>query len=407
MKTIFSVLFYLKRARNYQTGPVPVYMRITVNGKRSELTTGRECEPSQWIPSAGRMKGTKENVKTFNNYLDTLRAQVDDAHSAMIKAQESITAESLKNRFMGKEESPKMLIEVFEEHNRRFEKLVGKEATKGTLSRYKISLSHTQRFLKWRYDLTDISLRKVDHQFITDYDFWLRSERNCGNNSAVKYIRNFKKIIQISLDNGWIDRNPFVKYKGKVKRVHRACLEQKDLTAIELKEFSSTRLEQIRDIFLFSCYTGLAYADIKKLHRRDLTDRYDGEIWIMTNRQKTDIPTRVPLLPMAIELMRKYEHHPRCSNTGLIFPVPSNQKVNEYLKEIAELCGIKKTALTFHIARHTFATTVTLANDVPIESVSAMLGHANIKTTQEYAKVLNMKLSKDMLLLKHKIKTRV
>lgn len=148
MKTIFSVLFYLKRSRNYQTGPVPVYMRITVNGKRSELTSGRECEPSQWMPSAGRMKGTKEHVKTFNNYLDTLRAQVDDAHGAMIKAQESITAESLKNRFMGKEESPKMLIEVFEEHNKRFEKLVGKEATKGTLSRYKILLSHTQRFLK-------------------------------------------------------------------------------------------------------------------------------------------------------------------------------------------------------------------------------------------------------------------
>jgi integrase len=171
-----------------------------------------------------------------------------------------------------------------------------------------------------------------------------------------------------------------LKYKGKVKRVHRVCLEQKDLAAIKAKQFSLTRLQQIRDIFLFSCYTGLAYVDIRKLNRSDLSNRYDGEIWIMTNRQKTDIPTRVPLLPPAIELMRKYEHHPKCSNTGLIFPVPSNQKVNEYLKEIAEMCGIK-TELTFHIARHTFATTVTLANDVPIESVPVMLGHANIKTT--------------------------
>ncbi|UOE48663.1 site-specific integrase [Mucilaginibacter sp. SMC90] len=402
MKTIFSVLFYLKRPKSYQTGPMPIYMRITIDSKRTEITTGRECEPSQWIPSAGRMKGTKETVKSLNNYLDTLRAKIDDAHSAMIKAGDDITAESLKCRFLGKEESPKMLIEIFENHNQKFGKLVGKENSKGTLSRYKISLSHTQRFLKWRFNLSDIPVKKVDHQFITDYDFWLRSERNCGNNSAVKYMRNFKKIITICLDNGWIDRNPFLKYKGKTKRVHRVCLEQDDLNRIAEKNFSSARLEQIRDIFLFSCYTGLAYIDIKNLHREHLTNRYDGEIWIMTNRQKTDIPTRVPLLPQAIELIRKYEYHPKCANTGLLFPVPSNQKVNDYLKEIAELCKIKQT-LTFHIARHTFATTITLANDVPIESVSVMLGHASIKTTQEYAKVLNLKLSRDMSALRSKI----
>ncbi|SEO98370.1 Site-specific recombinase XerD [Mucilaginibacter gossypiicola] len=402
MKTIFSVLFYLKRPKSYQTGPMPIYMRITIDSKRTEITTGRECEPSQWIPSAGRMKGTKETVKSLNNYLDTLRAKIDDAHSAMIKAGDDITSESLKCRFLGKEENPKMLIEIFENHNEKFGKLVGKENSKGTLSRYKISLSHTQRFLKWRFNLSDIPVKKVDHQFITDYDFWLRSERNCGNNSAVKYMRNFKKIITICLDNGWIDRNPFLKYKGKTKRVNRICLEQDDLKRIAEKNFSSARLEQIRDIFLFSCYTGLAYIDIKNLHREHLTNRYDGEIWIMTNRQKTDIPTRVPLLPQAIELIRKYEYHPKCANTGLLFPVPSNQKVNDYLKEIAELCKIKQT-LTFHIARHTFATTITLANDVPIESVSVMLGHASIKTTQEYAKVLNLKLSRDMSALRSKI----
>ncbi|MBL4678235.1 MAG: site-specific integrase [Mucilaginibacter sp.] len=404
MKTIFSVLFYLKRPKNYQTGPIPVYMRITVNGKRSELTTGRECEPSQWVSNAGRMKGTKETVKTFNNYLDTLRAQVDDAHSAMIKADDEITAESLKNRFLGKDEDTKMLIEIFEDHNKRYEKLiVNGGGSKGTLSRYRISLAHTQRFLKWRYHVKDISVRKIDHQFVMDYDYWLRSERNCGNNSAVKYIRNFKKIILICLDNGWIDRNPFMKYKGKTKRVHRVCLEQSDIDRLMFKEFASSRLEQVRDIFLFSCFTGLAYADVKKLHRDHITNRYDGEIWIVTNRQKTDVPTRVPLLPQAVDLMRKYEYHPKCSNTGLIFPVPSNQKVNEYLKEIAEKCGIK-AELTFHIARHTFATTVTLANDVPIESVSVMLGHSSIKTTQEYAKVLNVKLSRDMQALKLKLR---
>ncbi|RVT98403.1 site-specific integrase [Mucilaginibacter limnophilus] len=402
MKTIFSVLFYLKSPRNYRSGPKPVYMRITVDGKRCELSTGRECEPSQWISSAGRMKGTKENVKAFNNYLDTLRAQVDDAHSAMIKADDVITAERLRDKFLGKDEHPRMLIEIFQDHNDRYEKLIGNGGSKGTLSRYRISLAHTQRFIKWRYHLNDIPVRKIDHQFITDYDYWLRSERNCGNNSAVKYIRNFKKVVLICLDNGWIDRNPFMKYKGKTKRVQRVCLEQSDIDRLMYKEFASSRLEQVRDIFLFSCFTGLAYVDVKKLHRDHLTNRYDGEIWIVTNRQKTDVPTRVPLLPQAIDLMRKYEYHPKCANTGLVFPVPSNQKVNDYLKEIAELCGIK-TELTFHIARHTFATTVTLANDVPIESVSVMLGHTSIRTTQEYAKVLNVKLSKDMQALKLKI----
>jgi site-specific recombinase XerD len=403
MKTTFNLLFYLKKPRNYTTGPMPVYMRFTVSGQRSETTASRECEPLQWNSAAGKMKGTKESVKTFNNYLDTLRAQVDDAHSAMVKAEELITAESLKNRYLGKEDNGKTLIEVFEDHNKKFQRLVGRETTKGTLSRYQISLTHTQRFLKWRYKLSDISVRKVDHQFITDYDFWLRSERNCGNNSAVKYIKNFKKIILICLHNGWIDRDPFVNYKGKIKYIHRACLEQGDLVAMEAKNFASSRLQQIRDIFLFSCYTGLAYADIKKLHRNDITDRYDGESWIMTNRRKTDVPTPIPLLPQAVELMRKYEGHPKCSNTGLVFPVPSNQKVNEYLKEIADLCEIK-VELTFHIARHTFATTVTLANDVPIESVSVMMGHTNIKTTQLYAKVLNVKLSRDMQTLRNKVR---
>lgn len=396
------MLFYLKKPKNYVTGPMPVYMRITVNGQRAETSTSRECEPSNWNSAAGRMKGVKENVRTFNYYLDTLKTQVDDAHTALIKAEEVLTAEVLKNKFLGKEEKTRMLIEVFQEHNDRFAKLVGKETSKGTLSRYTISLSHTQRFIKWKYNLSDVSVKKVDHEFITDYEYWLRTERKCANNSAVKYIKNFKKIVLICLDNGWIDKNPFLKYKGKTKRVHRLCLEQEELQILEEKQFASQRLEQIKDFFLFSCYTGLAYVDIKKLERKNISNRYDGEIWIMTNRQKTDLPTHIPLLPQAIEIMRKYEDHPKCSNTGVVFPVPSNQKVNDYLKEIAGLCGIKKE-LTFHIARHTFATTVTLANDVPIESVSVMLGHSNIKTTQEYAKVLNMKLSRDMQSLRTKM----
>jgi site-specific recombinase XerD len=290
---------------------------------------------------------------------------------------------------------------IFKEHNKKMEALLDKEYSKGTLTCFQTSLKHTGDFLKWKYKLADINIKQVDHAFIMEYEFYLRSECKCANNSAVKNIRNFGKIIRICMANGWLTKDPFVKYKTKMKIVDRSYLTTGELQEIAVKVMATDRLGQVRDIFVFCCFTGLAYADVQKLHKRDIVTGVDGEKWISIKRKKTDTPSRIPILPAASALIQRYAEHPHRENTGKVLPVLSNQKMNAYLKEIADVCGIDKP-ITFHIARHTFATTVTLLNGVPIESVSKMLGHTNMKTTQHYAKILDIKVGEDMALLKKK-----
>jgi len=403
MKTTFSLLFYLKRPKNYENGPMPVYLRITVNGKRAETTSGRECLPANWNGKSGRFRGTKEEIKSFNAYLDNLQSQVYDAHKTLTEAGVLITADLIKNKLLGKTEKSRTLISVFKDHNKKVAALVGNEYAAGTLTRYETSLRHTQSFMEWKYQVSDIDVKAVDHDFISNYEFYLRSEKKCANNSAVKYIKNFKKIIRICLASGWLEKDPFVNYKAKVKQVDRIFLSAEQIGQITEKTFDTVRLNQVRDIFLFCCFTGLAYADVQKLTRSEIIRGADGEMWIVTKRLKTNTPTKVPLLPSALTILEKYSNDPVCCIKGKALPVSTNQKMNAYLKEIAGVCGINKE-LTFHTARHTFATTVTLSNGVPIESVSKMLGHTNIKTTQHYAKILDMKVSKDMALLKERYK---
>jgi integrase len=218
----------------------------------------------------------------------------------------------------------------------------------------------------------------------------------------MKYLANFKKVVLLCIKNGWLERDPFAGFKFTKKEVERPYLTAVELQEMASKEFKAERLTLVRDIFLFCCYTGLAYVDVKKLKRTEIGVGVDGERWIFTKRQKTDTASRIPLLPTSLRLLEKYKHHPQCEN-GRLLPVLSNQKMNAYLKEIADACGIDKT-LTFHVARHTFATTVTLSNGVPIETVSKMLGHTNIRTTQHYAKVLDIKVSEDMKALREKLK---
>jgi site-specific recombinase XerD len=236
---------------------------------------------------------------------------------------------------------------------------------------------------------------------ITDLEFYLRSIKNCANNTAVKYIRNFRKIIKICLNNDWLEKNPFSKYEGKVYEIDKEFLTEEEIQKIYAKKFMNTRLEQVRDIFIFCCFTGLAYIDVQQLRSDHLGIGIDGNKWIFKNRQKTDTRSKIPLLPIAEDLIHKYSNHPKCINEDRILPVLSNQKMNSYLKEIGDVCGIQKE-ITFHMARHSFATSITLTNGVPIESVSKMLGHKNLRTTQHYAKVLDRKVSDDMNLLRAK-----
>lgn len=401
MKTKVSILFYAKKAKAAANGLVPIYTRITINGKRIELSTNRFVEISKWSTEAGKMKGTSEEARSINNHLDILKSQIRDAEMELIHKKIAVNSETIKNKLLGVDERARMLVPIFQDHNNKIKELVGKEYAPGTLERYTTSLKHTIEFMQWKYNVSDIDITKIDHAFITDYEFWLRSVRNCANNTAVKYLKNFNKIIKLCLANDWLDKNPFANYKSKVKEVERVYLTEAEIQSIIEKDFKTERLSLVRDIFLFSCFTGLAYIDVKNLTKSHISFGIDGEKWIFTHRQKTESASKIPILPVTQIIIDKYENHPQCNNEDKLLPILSNQKMNAYLKEIAGVCEIEKE-LTFHIARHTFATTVTLTNGVPIESVSKMLGHKNLRTTQHYAKVLDRKVSDDMKILKDK-----
>ncbi len=401
MKTKVSILFYTKRAKAAANGLVPIYTRITINGKRFEQSTNRFVEISKWSTEGNKMKGTSEEARLINNHLDLLKNQIRDAEMELIHKKTPVTIETIKSKLLGIDERARMLVPIFQDHNNKIKELIGKEYAPGTLERYTTSLKHTIEFMQWKYNVSDIDITKIDHAFVTDYEFWLRSVRNCANNTAVKYLKNFNKIIKLCLANDWLDKNPFANYKSKVKEVERVYLTEEEIQSIIEKDFKTERLSLVRDIFLFSCFTGLAYIDVKNLTKSHISYGIDGEKWIFTHRQKTESASKIPILPVTQMIIDKYENHPQSNNEDKLLPILSNQKMNAYLKEIASVCDIDKE-LTFHIARHTFATTVTLTNGVPIESVSKMLGHKNLRTTQHYAKVLDRKVSEDMKMLKDK-----
>lgn len=395
MNAKISILFYAKRAKASTSGLVPIYLRITVDGTRIEISSKRFIMPEKWSQEQCRMKGNSEEARSLNAYLDILKGKVYDAQREIIQEGNLVSAVTLKNKLLGTEIKKRMLIPIFQDHNNRMEKLVGKEFAKGTLGRYQTCISHTKEFLKWKFNISDIDIKKIDFAFLNDFEFYLRTEKSCNNNSAVKYLKNFGKIIRICLANGWLEKDPYLNYHSKFNEVTRYFLNEKEIENLINKDFNNERLSLVRDIFLFSCFTGLAYIDTRNLKQENIGIGIEGNKWIFTSRQKTKTASNIPLLPQAEEIIEKYKDNVHCIVKGSLLPVLSNQKMNAYLKEIADLCGIKKE-LTFHIARHTFATTVTLSNGVSIESVSKMLGHKSIKTTQHYAKILDSKVSQDM-----------
>ena len=401
-----SILFYVKSSKASKNGLLPIYQRITINGTRIELSTSKFVEKSKWNTSAGKIKGNSEEARLINSYLDILNAKAYETEKWMVNNNLEINAQTFKNKFLGVEERQRKLMVIFEDHNKRMKELIGKEFAINTYKKYETALSHTKDFLKYQYNLNDISIKQVDIAFINDFDFYLRNTKNCNNNSTIKYIRNFGKIVKQCYVNGWIEKDPFLNYKGKVKEIERTYLSEDEIESLLNKEFKIKRLELVRDMFVFSCFTGLAYIDVFNLTKSNVVIGIDAEKWISTHRQKTETASKIPILPVTQMIIDKYENHPLCINENRLIPILSNQKMNAYLKELADICEIDKE-LTFHIARHTFATTVTLTNGVPIESVSKMLGHKNLRTTQHYAKVLDRKVSEDMKILKDKFSNKL
>lgn len=402
MQHTFSILFYPKQSDVDKEGKSPIYMRITVNGKRSEISIQRKIEVLNWNSKAGKVRGTKNEVKNLNRLMDSIKNKIYKNHQELIEKNKPITAKTLKNAYLGIGKKEMMLIEVFKNHNNQIKKLVGKEYAINTLKRYETTLRHLQFFTSFHYNIDDISLKQLNHEFVTGFEFYLKSKRNCNHNSTMRYIKSLKKIIGIAIANNWIDKDPFRNFKARTKETEREFLSEIEIQAMIDKKLPILRLDQVRDIFIFCCYTGLAYSDVKKLTNNNLVKGIDGEMWVRFNRTKTDTRSNIPLLSTPLRILEKYKIINDDSSNYMLLPVLSNQKMNAYLKEIADLCGINKN-LTFHLARHTFATTVTLSNGVPIESVSKMLGHKSLKTTQHYAKILDRKVSDDMKVLRLKM----
>ncbi|MEM7487410.1 MAG: site-specific integrase [Bacteroidota bacterium] len=399
MSVKINVLFYPKKSDTDTDGMVTVYARITVNGKRAELSLGRRVDEQRWDSRGGRLRGTTMEVSKFNRFLDTVKNRCFEIYDTLLRDHQDISATIIKNIYLGKEGKEWMVLEIFQNHNDEMENLLGKGFTKGTLQRYKAAYKHISEYIQHNYQRNDIPVRRVDHKFITGLEYFLKSKRNCEHNTAIKYIVNFKKIIRIAYANEWINRDPFFHWKASWKTKEKQFLTQAELDTLQNKRSFLPRLDLVRDIFVFCCYTGLAYADVKQLRQEDIIIGVDGYRWIKMARKKTKAISSIPLLPPAEAIIEKYSEHPYVLDGKGVLPVLTNQKSNAYLKEIADVCGINKN-LTTHLARHTFATTVTLSKGISISTVSKMLGHRSLKTTQIYAKVLDRKIANEMSVLK-------
>lgn len=402
MVNTFSTLFYVKDERRDKNGKAGLYLRITVDGRRTSISLHRKVDPKKWDSRMNKLKGKGVEAEELNRFMTTVRHKINKIQHQLIEEGNPFTALDIKNIYQGKDREVKMLLSVFDEHNRQMKNLVDKEFALSTWKRYFTTRNHVSEFIHAEYKREDLPIQDVDLKFITRFEYFMKSVKDCNHNSALKYINNFKKIVRMAVANGWIARDPFYNYKVKFKWVDREFLSAEELERLVNLEINWPRIAIVRDMFVFCCYTGLAYIDVKNLNQDNLVRNIDGDLWIEARRTKTDAKFSIPLLPTALAILEKYKDHPKVVNGECVLPVLSNQKANAYLKEIADLCGIKKN-LTTHLARHTFATTVTLSNGVPIETVGKMLGHKNLRTTQHYAQIINKKVSEDMAVLKEKL----
>lgn len=277
MNATINVLFYIKRAKINSNGFVPVFIRITVDGKRIDKSTGKYVLPDKWSVETSRLKGNSEESRSLNNHLDLLRNGVFEIEKTMLLKGLDLNFENFKNEYFGIESTKRYLVPIFEDHNKRVKELVGKEYAIATYKRYETSLRHLKEFLDYKFKISDIDIEKIDYAFITDYEFFLRTKRSCSNNTAIKYVKNFHKVVNICLANGWLGKSPFMNYKPKIKEVVRDYLLEDEINAIRNKKITSYRLDLVRDIFLFSCYTGLAYIDVKQLKKSNISIGIDGD----------------------------------------------------------------------------------------------------------------------------------
>lgn len=407
MKNVTFGIHFVLKMNKIINGLAPIYVRITVDSKRCEISAKRKISVENWNIGKGMAKPISAENKQLNSYLEQLRTMMVQHYQELVISKQEITPEAIKNKFFGMNDSDMTLCKLIEYHNTNC-----KETLRwGTLKNYFTTKKYIELFLKEKYKTSDIYLASLNYKFVADFELFLRkhtlieNQRQMENNTVMKHIERLKKMIKMAIRYEWLEKDPFVAFQQKFLHVERGYLTDDELKRIEEKAFTILRLQYVKDLFIFSCYTGLAYIDVMHLTPEHIQIGIDKELWLITSREKTDTSVKIPILPVAMEIIKKYRNDIKAQVQYRLFPNIANQKLNSYLKEIADICGITKN-ITFHLARHTFATTVTLTNGVPIESVSKMLGHSKISTTQIYAKVIEKKVGEDMRRLKERLKVR-
>ena len=391
MKSIFRVVFYLRSNYVNKEGKTSVMLRIYLNNERLSLgSTGISVKSSQWDKEKERIKGRTTEALNTNLQLDNIASELQSIFRR-IEMSDVVSLERIKSEFLGKKEEIDTLMQLFEKHNGDVAKQVGVSVGKATLQKYNVCKRHFSEFLEKQYKRSDLKLTELTYVVIREFDLYLRTEVGQNPNTATKTMKTFKTITLLGQKMGVLLHDPFMNHRFHIEPVNRGFLTDEEILCIAHKQINIPRLELIRDIFIFSCFTGLAYIDVSNLTPDHIVTLGDKQ-WIMTQRQKTSVETNVLLLDIPKAIIAKYGG--KTYRNGKLFPMLTNQKTNSYLKEIADICSIKKN-LTFHLARHTFAT-MSLSKGVPMESVSKMLGHTNIRTTQIYARITNKKIEHDM-----------
>ena len=401
----FSLLCYVSRAKVKKNGECPVFMKININGDRYVINIQRSIRPEDWDTDRARMIGNTKEARVFNEYLDAVKLLANQRYNELRRLHEVVTPKMLGDAVLGVDTAKsKSIMEVWGEHVARLHKLIGKDNSYTTYQKFNTCKGHFQAFLKAKYKVSDVSVKQLNPQMVDEFLLYLRVDLDIAHNTSIKFMHNFKRITALCLRNGWISRDPFVGIKLALKEVDRPYLNEEELRRVIDYHSPMDRLNRVRDFFLFACFTGLAYADVKKLKRNEI-DTDGANYWIRTRRQKTGGRSNIPLLEVPMTIIRRYAALEEAGSQDTIVPIISNQKMNSYLKEIADACGIDKQ-LSFHVARHTFATTVTLTNGVPIETVSKMLGHKDLRSTQHYARIVDQKVGDEMAVLADKLKQK-
>jgi len=395
MKTQLFVSFLARKAMIKKTGMVPIYCRVRYSDTTAQFSTKIDVLYINWDSKRTRVKGNRK--KAMNLKLETLRISIIEKYDALIKTNVIITAKTIIDYYKNDTLIMNSVINVFKQHNTNMKSLIGIEYSFGSYKNYKTTLKHLIKYINTKYNANDLFLNKINYDFIYNFSQFLLLHTECNHNGMMKHIQRFKKITNFCIKNNYITKDPFVGFKISFKKSNRVYINKDELETLKNITLNNN-LNKVRDVFLFSCYTGLSYIDLYNLSLKNIRKGNDNLQWVYVKRHKTNIPSNIPILPPAFSILKKYKKQ---KNVNRIFPMISNQKINKALKEIAHLCNFNKK-LTFHSARHTFATTVTLTNGVPIETVSKMLGHNNIKTTQIYARVIDSKVSQDMLILRQK-----